>query len=185
MAIRTLAVIVVATATLYAASMLGVAVAEAPTSTPLRTVGVEGVASVPVGQTANSTSATAAYREAMAAAVSDGQGKATFLAEKTGATLGPVQSVGEAGGEIFCLGANEADEYEGEQPDFGYAQQLAGASTPEVASSAPSTSSRPTVRKVGKRSKQGRKKHKRPTAKKATAASCKLSAQVALVYALS
>jgi hypothetical protein len=109
---------------LVLASMLGVASAEAPTTTtatPLRTVSVDGVAMVPVAQGANRAVATAVYREGMAGAISDGQGKAEFLASKAGATLGAVQSIVEGGGSIQCTTGGESGyvEYEGEQPDFG------------------------------------------------------------------
>ena len=105
-------------AALVAASMLGVASAEAPTSSPVRTVSVEGVSIAPISQTADAASATAAYRAGMAAAVADGQSKAEFLASKVGASLGPAQSVVEGGGYISCVGTEEA-EYQGAQPDFG------------------------------------------------------------------
>jgi predicted RecA/RadA family phage recombinase len=97
---------VVAITTLLAgfllANMLGVAVAEAPAPTAPRTISVEGVASVPIGQADNAASATAVYRQGMAGAVADGQSKAEFLAGKVSATLGAVQSLGEGGGEISC-----------------------------------------------------------------------------------
>jgi hypothetical protein len=82
-----------AAAGLVAANMLGVAAAEAPTGIPVRTVSVQGVATVPVGQSANVAVATAAYRQGMAGAVADGQSKAEFLASKAGAMLGSVQSI--------------------------------------------------------------------------------------------
>jgi hypothetical protein len=172
----------VTAAVLFAASMLGVAVAEAPTSTPLRTVSVEGIANVPIAQTANAAAATAVYREGMASAVVDGQSKAAFLAEKTASTLGPVQSVTESGGYIWCRGGTEDEgvEYEGEQPDFGSGQERGFTAAPEAAASAPSSSvprqKAPVVKK--------RKKAKRPVAKKATAGSCVLTAQVSLVYTI-
>jgi uncharacterized protein YggE len=171
----------VTAAVLFAASMLGVAVAEAPTSTPLRTVSVEGIANVPIGQTANAAAATAVYREGMASAVTDGQSKATFLAEKTGSTLGPVQSVTESGGYIWCRGGSEGEgaEYEGEQPDFGSGQERSVAVAPEAAASAPSSVPRQKAPVVKKR-----KKAKHPVAKKATAGSCTLTAQVSLVYTI-
>jgi hypothetical protein len=59
-----------------AANMLGVAVAEAPTGTPLRTISVQGTATLPIGQGDNAAAATAVYREGMAGAVTDGQSKA-------------------------------------------------------------------------------------------------------------
>jgi hypothetical protein len=173
--------VVVSAAVLFAASMLGVAVAEAPTSTPLRTVSVEGIANMPITQTANAAAATAVYREGMASAITDGQSKATFLAEKTGATLGPVQNVTENGGYIWCRGSSEGEdvEYEGEQPDFGSGQER-GVATPEAAASTPSSSvprqKAPVVKK--------RKKVKHPVAKKATVGSCTLTAQVSLIYTI-
>ncbi len=77
---------------------------------------VQGVATAPVISTASAEAAIAAYRQAMAAAIADGQAKAQYLAEKSGATLGQVQSIGEGGGYIECP---EGVEYEGAQPDFG------------------------------------------------------------------
>jgi hypothetical protein len=172
--------VVVIAAVLFAASMLGVAVAEAPTSAPLRTVSVEGIANVPVAQTANAAAATAVYREAMASAITDGQSKAAFLAEKTGATLGPVQNVTESGGYIWCRGGTEQEgvEYEGEQPDFGSGQER-GVAVPEAAATAAPSVPRQKAPVVKKR-----KKAKRPVAKKAAAGSCTLTAQVSLIYTI-
>lgn len=167
---------------LFAASMLGTAVAEAPTTTSLRTVSVEGVAIVPIAQSADGPTANAAYRQAMAAAVSDGQAKAEFLTGKVGAALGAVQNVTEGGGEVECTnGEGDYEPYEGERPDFGnapsgtpvYAAPDAAASAPR---SAPAEPKHPAAKK--------RRKHKRPVAKKASTPGCKLSAQVALLYVI-
>jgi hypothetical protein len=167
---------------LVVANMLGVASAEAPTTaTPVRTVSVDGVANVPVAQGANRAVATAAYREGMAGAVSDGLGKAEFLAGKAGATLGSVQSIVEGGGSIQCTTGGESGyvEYEGEQPDFGSPSvSVEPALAPRVAGSAV----KPTVHKPG--SKRPKKKKKKPAAKAASAAVCTLSTDVTLVYAL-
>lgn len=161
--------------------MLGVAVAEAPTATPLRTVSVEGVAKQPIAQNANAASATSVYREAAAAAVGDGQAKAGFLAGKLGATLGQVQSIVEGGGYIDCRsGESEYAGYEGEEPDFGTTSApgvVAGAAAPSSA-----TAPRPTIQRATPPHRK--KKRKRPTAKKATAASCTLTAEVSLVYTI-
>jgi hypothetical protein len=161
--------------------MLSVAVAEAPTVTPLRTISVEGVATLPIGQFADGPTATAVYREGMAAAVTDAQGKASFLAGKVGGTAASVQSVVEGGGYIGCIGGDESSyaEYDGVEPDFGSAPQTSVA-TPLAASSAPAKGSAPTVKRV----KPKRATHKRPVAKKAAAVSCTLTAQVSLVYVL-
>jgi hypothetical protein len=186
--------VIAATAVLVAglllANMLGVAVAEAPTttttstttSTPapapvLRTVSVTGVATKPIGQFDSAAEATAVYREAMAEALNDGQSKASFLAGKVGATLGAVQSVVEGGGSIDCTGGEESNyaEYQGEQPDF--------ASGPRTVAT-PLAAKAPTAGKVTHTVKKKRKR-KHPTAKQAAAVSCKLSAQVPLVYAIS
>lgn len=166
-----------ATAALLVANLIGVAVAEAPTTTSLRTVSVEGVGTQSIAQNADAASATAIYRQAMAAAVGDGQAKAEFLTGKAGATLGAVQTIAEDGGEIECTGGeSEYVQYEGEQPDFGYAprpnQVVAGASTPAL--TRPARPAQPTVKR--------RRKHRRPVARKATAPGCKLSARVSLVY---
>lgn len=154
------------------ANMLGVAVAEAPAPTAPRTISVEGVASVPIGQADNAAGATAVYRQGMAGAVADGQSKAEFLAGKVSATLGAVQSLGEGGGEISCT-ASEASgyaEYEGEQPDFGSVAQGG------VTYAAP---------KAAHVVKPKSKAKSRPVAKKATAGSCTLTARVSVVYAIS
>jgi hypothetical protein len=163
------------------ANMLGVASAEAPTSPPVRTISVDGVASVPVAQGANRAVATTAYREGMAAAVSDGQSKAEFLAGKTGATLGEVQTVVEGGGSIDCTTGGESGyvEYEGEQADFGYPSVSV---SPDVTERVAGSSVAPTVHKPAVEHKK--KKKKKPAAKAATATACTLSTDVTLVYAI-
>jgi hypothetical protein len=168
----------VVAAGLLVANMLGVAAAEAPTTTPVRTVSVEGVATVRIAQGANKTEATAVYREGMAAAVADGLSKAEFLAGKTGATLGSVQSIAEGGGSIGCTGTSGSEEddyvgYEGEQPDFGSSSEGVGVVAPEAAAT-------PGVRKPAVK----RRKKRHASAKAAAAAACSLSTQVSLVYVL-
>ncbi len=165
---------------LFVANMLGVAVAEAPTGTPTRTVSVQGVADLPIGQSDNAATATNVYREAMAAAVSDGQSKASFLASKVGVTATQVQSVVEDGGYIQCTAPGESGyaQYEGEEPDFGSAPRAIVA--PEAAAAAPAS---PSVGSTVHRAKPKRKK-KQPTAKRAVAGSCTLTAQVSLVYSI-
>src|SRR2546430_6175326 len=104
---------------LVATGMLGVATAEAPTSSSaLRTVSVQGVASEAIDQSANTSTAQAVYRQGMADAIADGLAKAQFLAGKVATPLGAVQSVVEEGGYISCPGETE---YLGAQPDFGTA----------------------------------------------------------------
>jgi hypothetical protein len=104
---RALAGTLAVLAVLFAANMLGVAVAEAPTVSPLRTISVEGVATVPIGQVDKLAEATAAYREGQAAAVTDAQGKAAFLAGKIAGSVATVQSVVEDGGYINCTASGE------------------------------------------------------------------------------
>ncbi len=167
---------------LVLANMLGVAAAEAPTTTtatPVRTITVDGVASVPIAQGANRAVATAVYREGMAGAVADGQSKAEFLASKIASTLGNVQSVVEGSGSIQCTGGEESSyvEYQGEQPDFGTPESASRVIAPEAASKA--VLHKPQV-------KRPKRKHKRkPSAKAATATTCTLSTDVTLVYAIS
>jgi Protein of unknown function (DUF541) len=144
------------------------------TSAPLRTVSVEGVATAPVDSAASSEVAIAAYRQAMAAAITDGQAKAQFLAEKTGATLGQVQSIAEGGGYIGCP---TGVEYEGAQPDFGSARGEVFAAEAAPAAKAPGAVN---VHKASAKSKH----HKRRSAKKSAVESCTLSTQVTLVYQL-
>ena len=178
---RTCAAIFAVVVGFFAANMLSVAVAEAPTVAPLRTISVQGVATLPIGQFDDGAAATAVYREGMAAAVTDGQSKADFLAGKTGATVGAVQSVVEGGGYINCISGDESSyaEYGGVEPDFGSAPQPAVA-TPLSASSPASTSSGKTTHRI--RPKRAKRKH--PVAKKAAAVSCTLTAQVSLIYAI-
>jgi hypothetical protein len=178
---RTLAAILAVVAALFAANMLGVAVAEAPTVTSLRTISVEGVATLPIAQFANGTEATAVYREGQANAINDAQAKAGFLAAKVGGSQGPAQTVVEGGGYVGCRGGSEEDgyaEYGGVEPDFGRASQ------PNVVTNSTAVAPAKGVA-LGHRAKPKRPKHKRPTAKKAaTAVSCTLTAQVSLVYTL-
>jgi hypothetical protein len=173
---------VVTVIALVAAGMLGVAAAEAPTTTsPPPTVSVQGVATVPIEQSASSATATTVYRQGMAAAVTDGQAKAQFLASSAGVTLGAVQSIVENGGYIGCTG-NEV-EYLGEQPDFGSSDAETypdTVSAPRVAGAAtPGASNKPAVKHAKK------KKRRAPVAKRASAAGCTLTAQVSLTYAIS
>lgn len=161
-----------------AAGMLGVASGEGP-SASARTLAVQGTGTVPIGARDDAASATSTYREGAAKALADAQTKASFLASKAGVTITAVQSLAEEGGYIECSSpTSEYAEYEGQQPDFGYASAptvvgVAGAAAP-AASAAPSkrVSHRPKVKK------------KRPTAKKASVTSCNLTAQVSVVYAL-
>ena len=167
---------------LIAAGMLGVASAEAPTtaSSP-PTVSVQGVAIEPIEQSASATTATTVYRQGMAAAVTDGQAKAQFLASSAGVTLGAVQSIVENGGYIGCTG-NEV-EYTGEQPDFGspdVGSYEGEASVPRVAATAAPVASRPAVKHAKKK-----KRKQAPVAKRASTAGCTLTAQVSLTYAVS
>jgi hypothetical protein len=156
--------------------MLGVATAEAPTSSPIRAVSVEGVATESIGQSATAADATAVYRQGMTDAVSDGLAKAQFLASKVGATLGAAQSVVEGGGYISCVGEAE---YLGEQPDFGSPV----VSIPQSGVTAPAAR-HVGAPAVGRPLAKPRKHRKTPAAKKAAASTCSLSTQVSLSYAI-
>jgi hypothetical protein len=146
-------------------------------STPLRTVSVQGVASEPLDSAASAETATTVYRQAMAAAILDGQAKAQFLAEKATVTLGQVQSIGEGGGSISCP---EGVEYVGGQPDFGSGASVAPVFAGAVRAPVAKGHATPTVGKAPV------KHHKRRhSARKSAAESCTLSTQVALVYQLS
>jgi hypothetical protein len=173
--------VVVTVVALVAAGMLGVASAEAPTTTsPPPTVSVQGVAIEPIEQSASGATATAVYRQGMADAVTDGQSKAQFLASMAGVTLGTVQSIVENGGYIGCTG-NEV-EYLGEQPDFGSpGVGVSGGevSVPRVAGTVTPGASKPAVKHAKK------KTHKPPVAKHASVAGCTLTTQVSLTYAIS
>jgi hypothetical protein len=171
--------ILAAVATLIAVGMLGVASAEAPTGSPVRTVGVEGVGKAPIAQEADVAAANAAYRQAMAAAISDGQEKAQFLASHVGGTLGAVQSVIEENGNVGCEEVNdEYTPYRGVWPDFGSGRGGIVA-TPEAASRAGTSSPSVGTPKSGHKHKKKKKK-----AKTTTAVSCTVTAGVALNYEL-
>jgi hypothetical protein len=177
--------IVVAAAVLVAISMLGVASAEAPTQTaPLRTISVEGVGTLAVGDEDSAAAATAVYREAMSKALADGQSKASFLAGKVEGTLGQPDSVIEEGGDIECISTSGSGyaEYKGEQPDFGTGTQtnLSTAPTFSASSVAAPSSGASHV------SHRPKRKKRHPKAKAAAVeATCNLSAEVALVYGIS
>ena len=157
-------------------------------STASRVVDVEGVGVVPIPAKATAAQASAVYREGQAKALSDGQAKAQFIAEREGVALGvPVTTV-EDGGSIECSGWVEGEgfsrylAYEGEQPDFGVARLTSSGSasaTPGVMGAAAPAKSQVAHRPKGKR--------KRGTAKKAaaTAPSCNLTAELTLAYAAS
>jgi len=174
----------VAAVALLAAALLGVAAGEGPAgSSSARNVDVEGVGVVPIPAKATAAQATAVYREGMAKALADGQAKAQFIAEHEGVALGvPVTTV-EDGGSIECSGYVEGAGfsryvgYEGEQPDFGVARiTSSGSGTPAPAFSGAAVKSAPHV--------SHRPKGKHP-AKKASATSCELTAELTLGYALS
>ncbi len=100
---------------LIGAGVLGSAAADAPPASVPHTVSVQGVGIAALDQGASATAATGAYRTGMAAAITDAQAKAQFLAGAVRATVGPVQALAENGGGIDC----GADDYAGAQPDFG------------------------------------------------------------------
>jgi hypothetical protein len=166
---RALTATVAAAAALIVVGVLGVAVAEGPSSSPPRTVSVQGVATETIDRSASASAATAVYRRGMSDAISDGVSKAQFLASKAGANLGAVQSIVEDGGYITCVGETE---YIGEQPDFG----SPGGSLP----TAYARGSVPLARKAPSR----RAHHKTPAAKKANVSTCTLATQVSLAYVL-
>ena len=176
-----LTAILAAAATLIAVGMLGVASAEAPTTTPVRTVGVEGVGKAPIAQEADGEAAKAAYRQAMAAAIVDGQEKAQFLASHVGGTLGAVLSVIEENGNVECEDGEGSEgryiQYLGVQPDFGSGRS--GAAVEAAPEAAKRTSGSARAPSAGKKSKKKKKK-----AKTATAVSCAVTAGVALSYDL-
>ena len=94
------------------------------------------MAVVSIERTANGVTANSTYRKALAEAVADGQSKAQLLAEKTGSTVGAIQTVSEGYGSLEC---GEA-EYEGVMPDFGQGGALDA--TTEAAAVAPTRRAR-------------------------------------------
>jgi hypothetical protein len=183
-----LATVVALGAGLAPLAITGVANAESASTPPVPTVSVGGVGSVPISQTADQAAATAAYREAMAAAILDGQDKATFLAAKVGATLGAAQDVVEGGGGIECTakdseGETNYENYEGAEPDFGSGQSSVVPVAEQRASASPTVSGSAGKPKPVKTKKHRKRKH--ASAKKSTATTCTLSTSVSLIYAIS
>ncbi len=184
---KTILIGAVAAVALLAAGLLGVAAGEGPAgSSSARNVDVEGVGVVPIPAKATAAQATAVYREGMAKALADGQSKAQFIAEHEGVALGvPVTTI-EDGGNIECSGyvAGEGFSryvaYEGEQPDFGVARITSSGSSgaPAPALSGAAVKSAPSV------SHRPKGKHGKHPAKKASATSCELTAELTLGYAL-
>jgi hypothetical protein len=145
------------------------------------TVSVEGVASAAVSMTASQAEADAAYRQALAAAIGDGHGKAEFLAAQTGAKVASIQQIVEHGGSIDCVVHAEVGpltdwvEYKGAQPDFGSIESSGARFV--AAPEAPS-------RRVAAKAPVHKKKRRKAKAKKAAAVTCTLSTQVGLAYLL-
>ncbi len=185
---RWLVIATLALAVVAAVSVLATASGEGPPgSNQTRAVSVEGTASVPIGPHDSAGVATGVYREAMAKALGDGQAKAAFLAEKSSVALGLAVSITEQGGYIECSGTtSEYAEYEGEQPDFGYAAQptSTGVAAPLAAATAPSKETSSAQAHVRHAPKHKPKKHVAKAAATNSAASCNLTANVALVYAI-
>jgi hypothetical protein len=100
---RWIGVVLAATAGLALAGVLGVASAQQPaaTSTAQRLLTVNGGSTAEVGSEASTSARRAAYGAALGAAVEDARGKAAFLAERSGLTLGAVQSVTEQTGSVL------------------------------------------------------------------------------------
>jgi hypothetical protein len=173
----------VAVLALLAAGLLGVAAGEGPAgSSSARSTDVEGVGIVPIPAKATAAQATAVYREGMAKALADGASKAQFIAEHEGVALGvPVTTI-EDGGEIECSGYVEGEgysryvQYEGEQPDFGFARSTPTGTAPAVSGAAVKSAPHVAHRPKGK--------HGKHPAKKASATSCELTAELTLAYAL-
>ena len=166
---------------LIGAGVLGSAAADAPPASVPHTVSVQGVGIAALDQGASATAATGAYRTGMAAAITDAQAKAQFLAGAVRATVGPVQALAENGGGIDC----GADDYAGAQPDFGSPGGFPGGSQP--ASSLSGTAvQKPAARKPARPHRKPAKKHARGKHNKRarTAAACTITAQVSVVYQL-
>lgn len=170
-------------------SLLGALVAATQAhAEEVRAVSVVGVAQLAISPGAGQGEAYAVYRQAMAAAITDGREKAEFLASKTERKITEIHSIGEAGGSISCTNPEgEYAEYTGAQPDFG-----SSGSGLVAAPSAPTVAHRTSA--VAGKKKKKRKKKKRATAGRATvgataekaavAVGCTLSTQVSLVYLL-
>lgn len=113
---RFIGMLVVAVAGLLAASALGIAGAQETTTTPAATpppprgITASGAGLRTVQSTAPADTFKAAYRNALTDALADAKDKAAFIAEKSGLTLGAVQSVAETSNTVldgcnFAVGA--------------------------------------------------------------------------------
>jgi hypothetical protein len=156
--------LVVALAGLLAASALGVAGAQQTTPTtdppPPRGIIANGAGQRTLSSTATPDAFRSAFRDALTDALADAKGKAAFIAEKSGLTLGAVQSVVETSNTVLD-GCNYA---------VGVQSLAAGAPAPSA--------KKPTTPKK-------KKKAKRKTAHKAqddTSYPCPVSASVTTRY---
>jgi Protein of unknown function (DUF541) len=162
---------------LLVADLVGGATAQTTTSSspapaPPRVVSVEGIGTAPLSSAADAATATAAYRAAQGAAVSDGLTKAQFLAGKAGVDVGEVQSIAEDGGYVDC----GSGDYTGVQPDFGSPSGgfLSASSAPASGAASP----------AAPKPKAKAKKKSKKKAKSAQAVTCTVQAQVSLSYQL-
>jgi uncharacterized protein YggE len=177
-----------ATCLFAAAAALFVAapVASAETTRSVDTVSVVGVGRVPIPVSANVTEANAVYHAALVQAIGDGLVKARLLAEATGAKVGPIEAISEAGRREGYECKDAAGEtgfsYKGAEPDTG----SAGPPTVAVEPTSPPRPARPVVTKKRKSHKGVERKTRRVIARKAenTATSCELSTEVDLIYDL-
>lgn len=166
--------------------------AEVTQSQSVDTVSVAGVGRVPISPTANPVEANTAYHAALVQAVGDGLFKARMLAETSGAKVGPIEAISEAGRRsIECKNAagESTGTYKGAEPDSGTAL----APTIAVQPAAPPRPVRVSVTTKHKAGKGKGKSHRRikrrshgPLARKAEAGpvSCEITSEVSLVYNL-
>lgn len=92
---RTLFAASAAAAAIAVAGVVGVASADGPGTPANRTITVTGDANLGVSCGKDRGDVDAVYREALAQALAEAQGKAGFIAGKVGATLGVAQTVNE------------------------------------------------------------------------------------------
>jgi uncharacterized protein YggE len=172
--VRAAAALVVAVAAIAVVGVVRDAGAQStptPAAAAPRLITVNGSSERPLMSDASDAARKVAYRDALAAALDDAKDNAQFVADRTGTTLGPIQSVIEQSAGAGSCGV--------------YAFDKGSASAPSVAPAAP----RPT-----KPARHRRTKPRKPAAASVAGAngaagdnepySCPVGAAVTISYAI-
>ena len=147
---------------------------------------------MPISPTANPVEANNDYHQALVQAVGDGLLKAQMVAAASGAHVGPIEAISEAGNRrIECknaAGEHEGGIYKGAEPDAGVAEAPTIAVQPGAPPKAVvvTVTKKPKAKAKGKAHRRIQRKRHGPIARKAEAipASCEITAELSLIYDL-